>query len=154
MLNFSRARRHGLGRAGLALLLALTLVPGLSMAQAHEQREGGYTLRSSTVPSRSFDAATARNHGIEPAADRAVLNVTLMKDGAAGADNVRAQVRASVQELSGRRRAVEMRPIVANGRVSYLGAFDFLPRQVLRFEVVATPEPEGRPITLNFEETL
>ena len=149
--SLGRPLRHGL--AALALI-GLASIPRVSLAQPHEAHEAGYIVRASTVPSQSFDAATARVHGIEPSPHRAVLNVTVSRAGQKTTENVRAQVRARARELTGREHAIEMKPVVSNGMTSYIGSFDFTPRQALTFEIVATPQPGGQPIGLTFKDTL
>ena len=123
-------------------------------AQAHEKRVGAYVLRSSTVASETFAEATARAHGIDPAPTRAVLNVTVLRDSGGVLKNVRADVRASAVDMLGRPRDIPLRPIVGNGMVSYLGSFDFLPREILDFRVVARPDDGGAPITLEFRDRM
>lgn len=147
-----RAWPHVLSGPALLLVLGLALSPRESAAQPHEKRESGYVVRGSTVPSQSFDAATARAHGIEPTASRGVLNVTVSKVGQALTENLRADVRASARELTGRKHEIQMRPVVSNNMVSYIGVFEFVHRQVLTFEIVATPQQSGKPVILSFEE--
>ncbi|MEO5661499.1 MAG: hypothetical protein ABIQ90_17150, partial [Polaromonas sp.] len=67
----------------LIAALALAASTANSQAQVHETRQGDYLLRSSTVASDRIDSATARRHGIEPAASRAVLNVLVLRRGGA-----------------------------------------------------------------------
>ena len=54
-----------------------------AQAQLHETRQDGYLLRSSTAASDSINPATAANHGIQPTADTAILNVWVLGPGTA-----------------------------------------------------------------------
>lgn len=137
---------------GLALLL---LVPLPAQGQAHEVRQGAHVLRSSNVSSLSLDATTARAHGIEPAQKRAVLNVTLLEQRQGVLTNVpAAAVQATVKDLTGREREISMRRVVSNDMVSYIGEFEFLPAQTLRFEIVARPGSGGEPLKLSYEDRM
>jgi Domain of unknown function (DUF4426) len=143
--------RRCLGTLSGAVLLAASVG---AQAQAHEKRVGEYVLRSSTVATQTFDEATARAHGIDPAPTRAVINVTVSRKSAKGRQNVRADVAVSAASLTGRQHVIDMRPIVENGMVSYLGTFDFVPREVLDFTVVARPEQGDRRIKLVFRDRM
>ena len=150
-------RKHAVLIAVLRLVVALVLSLAWTQqawAQAHERRSGPFVLRSSTVASQTFSAATAKAHGIDPAPTRAVLDVVLEKTTGGHKVNVRATVQASATDLAGVRRSIEMRPAVDDGRISYVGTFDFLPREVLDFRIVATPEAGGAPITLAYRDRM
>ena len=137
------------------IALAFSLAVFQAQAQPHTERAGAYIVRSSTSPTQSFSADAARAQGITPSPTRAVLNVVVRREDGKAAENVRAQVTASMTDPAGVRRSIEMRPAVANNMVSYIGAFDFVPRQVLDFEIVAIPEgADGKPITLRFRDRM
>ena len=138
----------------LAVAALLSLGCTTAWAQAHEARSGSFVLRSSAVASQTFSASAAKAHGIKPAADRAVLNVLVERTDGGTRTNVPATVQASVTNLAGIRRNVEMRRVVGNGMVSYLGTFDFLPREVLDFRIVATPEGSAAPIELIYRDRM
>jgi hypothetical protein len=140
-------------RAFVALALSCAVVQAL--AQPHTEHAGAYVLRSSTAPTASLSAAAARAQGITPSPRRAVLNVVVRREDGRADANVRAQVTATATDPAGVRRSIEMRPAIANDMVSYIGAFDFVPRQVLEFEIVAVPEGAGgKPITLRYRDRM
>jgi len=147
------AVRFAFTRVAVALVLSLGWVQ-LAWAQAHESPSGPFVLRSSAVASESVSASTAKAHGIDPAPTRAILNVVLEETSGNGKTNVRATVNASAADLTGSKRSIAMRPAVDNGKVSYIGTFDFLPREVLDFRIVATPEAGGDPITLTYRDRM
>lgn len=121
--------------------LALAACAVSSHAQSHETRQGDYRLRSSTVASDRISPAAAAQHGIEPAASRAVLNVLVLRRSSGAEESpVAATVTASMQNLAGVRRDIALREVNENGRVSYIGSYEFLPREVIDFEVTAVPE--------------
>lgn len=123
-------------------------------AQPREARRGDLVLRSSTVASERIDAATAARHGIRPAANRAVLNVVLLRG--PKREPVAAEVTALARNLAGVRQKIEMREVRENRRVSYVGSYEFLPKEVLDIEITAKPlrPEEARPLTLSYRERM
>lgn len=157
-VSAARARgQTGFVRAGrrVGALLLCALSAGVS-AQSHEVRREGVVLRSSTVASDRIDAATARLHGIEPSPDRAVLNVVVLSAKAGDQATLPAQVSASTRNLAGVRHDIEMREVRENDRVSYIGSYSFVPREVLDFEITARPTGATRqkPVTLKYRDRM
>lgn len=137
-------------------LLAAALLVGLpaGMAQTHETTLGEYVLRSSSVLSLRINAETARLHGIEPAADRAVLNVVVLETGPAQ-KTASAEVSARRRNLAGMQESIPLREVRDGGRVSYVGSYTFLPNEVLRFQIQAVPAGhQGSPLTLEYEDRM
>jgi hypothetical protein len=137
--------------SSLLALAATTLA-----AQPHESHDNGYTLRSSTVRSTTLDPATAKAHGITPAADRAVLNVVVQRqDGPAIGNNVPAQVHATARNLTGLDREIPLRAATApNGETSYVGTYDFASREVLDFRIRARPLDADTRLELRYRERM
>lgn len=147
-LALHAARR--LGAFGVLLAFAAA-----AAAQPQTRDFGPYTLRSSTTASDNIAPETARKHGIEPDPRRAVLNVTVLVDGAPGAERtVPAEVQATARTLSGKPRPIEMREVDAGGYVSYIGSYEFVPREVLEFEITARPEGSDQVLSMRYEERL
>lgn len=140
----------------LVLGLLLSFVAAGASAQSHEVQHGEVVLRSSTVASDRIDPATARQHGIEPSPDRAVLNVILLSAGPGSPKTLPARVSASTRNLAGVRNEIEMREVREKGRVSYIGSYAFAPREVLDFEVTALPAGAAgqAPVTLRYRERM
>ena len=140
----------------LIAALALAVCTTSSQAQVHETRQGDHVLRSSTVASDSIDPATAARHKIEPAASRAVLNVLVLSRGGAADTPGTAAVTATMRNLAGVRRDIGLREVSENGRVSYVGSYEFLPREVIDFQITALPagvQPD-RMLKLNYRERM
>lgn len=149
--------KHGLRLARSVLVLACVAVGSAgALAQPHEAHADGYTLRSSTVRSTAISTSTALAHGIEPARNRAILNVVVQRQGGpAIGNNVPAAVQALVRNLAGMEREVPMRRAKApNGEMSYVGTFDFASREVLDFRVRARPQGAERDIELVYRERM
>lgn len=156
-LSAAGARRFlPLGAGPLALALALSMLAPSASAQAHQVQRGDLVLRSSSVASDRIDATTAKRHGIEPSPRRAVLNVVVLSAGHGGRKTFPAQVSASTRSLAGVRQEIEMREVRENDRVSYVGSYQFAPREVLDFEIRAVPTASDRqsPLTLRYRERM
>lgn len=145
MLDTRFANRYRTPGSILAAAVLLATAQS-SLAQSHEVRRGDFTLRSSTVSSERIDPATAARHGIEPSPKTAVLNVVILR-GNKG-ETVPAEVSATARSLAGVRQEIGLREVRENGRVSYLGSYHVLPREVMDLEVKAKPLPAGEAPTL------
>jgi Domain of unknown function (DUF4426) len=123
-------------------------------AQVQEARQGDLLLRSSTVASDRIDPATASAHGIDPSPTRGVLNVVVLneRDG----QTLKAQVKATSVNLAGVTQDIPMREVRAEGRVAYMGSYEFLPREVVDFEIHAQPlkPADAPPLVLRYRERM
>ncbi len=136
---------HAMLLAGMAFAAA---------AQPHEVSRDDLVLRSSTVASERIDPAAAARHGIERSPTRAVLNVVLLRG--PKRETIAAQVTASSRNLAGVRRQIDLKEVRENERVSYVGSYEFLPKEVIDFEITAKPlRPEqSRPLKLSYRERM
>jgi hypothetical protein len=137
----------------LALACATSLA---AHAQPHEATRANLVLRASTVVSTAIDPAAARRDRIDPAPDRALLNVTLLRRSPGGAETTqRAKVSAARRDLAGITQRIRMRAVTENGRTSYLGVYEFLPREVVRIDVRAVPQGrQEAALRLTFRERM
>lgn len=150
------APRERLQRAWLPVLFAgaILLATAQANAQPHQVVRDGYALRASTVVSTALDPQTARSHGIEREPGRGVLNVMVEK-ATAPRENVPAEVTAVARNLAGMEREVPMREARApNGMVSYIGGYEFAPREVLDFIITARPRGHPDELSLEFRDRL
>ncbi len=120
-------------------------------AQAHQSTSGPCTLRSSTVDSGSIAVSIAAKRGFSPAADLAIVNVTVTCKGRRGNGTVAANIDVTRADLAGTKEPVEMHVDRQNGYVSYYGTYRHLPGQVVRLAVAATPEGGSPRITLAYQ---
>ncbi|WP_332743008.1 DUF4426 domain-containing protein [Hydrogenophaga sp.] len=141
-------------RTPAVAVLACTVWSAVALAQPHAVRHGLFTLSSSVVNTQSISAETARQHGIEPSEQRAVLNVVVFRDVDGVQWPIRAAVSATRTTLLGVQRDVELRQVEDQGRVSYVGTFEFVPREVLDFSVTARIDPASPLLELSFRERM
>lgn len=125
-----------------------------ALAQPHAVRHGDFAMHSSVVNSQSISAEAAREHGIAPAENVGVLNVVVLRDIEGVQWPIRAAVSATRTTLSGVQRDIELRPVEAEGRVSYAGSFEFVPREVLDFKVTARINPGSPLLQLSYRERM
>lgn len=132
----------------------LILLAQLANAQAeHVIQAGSYTLRASALNSEFIPSSVAKEHNIDRAPDRGVMNVVVLRKNAGGKDaTVPAEVIAYQRNLIGQRETIEMRPVKQNDRITYLGTFDFDSPSNLHFIIEAKPQGSDENITLEFEE--
>jgi hypothetical protein len=139
-----------------SFLIALTSVVcftagSAARAQAHQSTSGPCTLQSSTVDSGSIAVSIAAKRGFSPAADLAIVDVTVTCKGRPGNGTVAADIEVSRADLVGTREPVEMHVHRMNGYVSYYGTYRHLPGQVVRLAVAAAPGGGSPRITLAYQ---
>jgi hypothetical protein len=140
--------------ATAALFLHLAVVAPRAAAQAHIQAAEDHILRASTVSASNLSDEMRNEYGIPLAANTAVLNVTVQRKTDGAPRNVPARLEVQARNLYGMETGVEMRKVVANGLVSYLGTYEFLPRETLDFRITAHPEGTQQSVTLEFRDRL
>lgn len=156
--GWRRTARLGAGAPGLALALVAALAVGQAPARdsslepaTGERRIDGYVVRWNTTVTGFLPRQAVETHGLRPSG-RGVLNVVVLREAAAGAppETVAADVSARVRNLRGQIQRLDMRPIEANDRISYLGTFEVDDRDQLRFELQVHP-PGGATLPIAFE---
>jgi hypothetical protein len=137
--------------AVLALLAATLQV---AFAQSHIEERGDHVLRASTVSASNLPDAMREEHSIPTDPNTAVLNVVVQRKADGATRNVPARIEVEARNTLGAPTPVEMREVVANGMVSYLGVYSFLPREVLDFRITAQPKGSDETVTLEFRDRL
>jgi len=140
--------------AATTVLVCLAVAALPSKAQPIVETSGNYVLRASTVSAANLPDAMRKKHGIPTASNTAVLNVTVQYTSDGVLRNIPARLEVRARNLLGVETGVDMRGVVANDMVSYMGSYRFLPREVLDFQITAYPEGVQRPITLQFRDRL
>jgi hypothetical protein len=111
-----------------------------------------YKLQASALRSRMLPAPAAERHGIDVAADRGILNVVVMKEQDGKQVTVPAEITAITINLLRQTEPIEMRKVIENEHVSYIGSFAYQPLRNLRFVINALPQGGVDPIALEFED--
>lgn len=153
-LAWSGMRRRTVGWAIRCAFLLFVCSAPPALAQPHEQQFGDYVVRASTTSALSLPTVVREQHRIPSTGQHAVLNVIVQDRGDRGLVNGRASIVVRAHNLMGNPTSIEMREVVENGFVSYLGVYEFLPREVLDFTVTVTPAGSTRELVLKFRDRL
>jgi hypothetical protein len=104
------------------------------------------------MPSTQLTPEIATRYGITRSANRALLNVSVMKGPrAATAVAVTARIDATAINGAGQRQALNLREVRDRGAIYYLGEARIEERDDLVFELVVTPEG-GAPINARYRQ--
>ncbi|SEA78394.1 DUF4426 domain-containing protein [Alkalimonas amylolytica] len=115
----------------------------------------GYTLRANVIGTGELDESMARRYGIEQAADLAMLNLVILDTRSEQQPaTVWGEVTVQHQSLIGHVSTVEMRPVEADGYVSFVGTLDTSSERIFQFEVQVIPAGSDKPLQMNFEVRL
>ncbi len=132
----------------LSMLLLIALSQ-LALAE-NSTRTGGYTIHHNALTTDSLPAQVATAYRIQRSKNRALLNVSVIRDepGSMGTP-VRAQIRAVAKNLFGQIRVIEMREIVEDKAIYYIADFPVAHREMLNFEFEVMPEGGRYPLQAN-----
>jgi hypothetical protein len=104
------------------------------------------------MPSTQLTPEIATRYGITRSANRALLNVSVMKGPrAATAVAVTARIEATAINSAGQRQALNLREVRDRGAIYYLGEARIEERDDIVFELVVTPEG-GTPINARYAQ--
>jgi hypothetical protein len=110
---------------------------------------GPWTLYYNALPATDLAPAMAEAYGVRPDRGRAVVSVSLVRDGDARAA-AGATVAIEARTLIGQDRPVVVRRVQAQGIDSWLGELDVGAREELVFTVRARPADASEPLVATF----
>lgn len=143
-LAFSVAAPQAAARAAPA---SVTYSSGLNSTQS-----GEYTVHYNAIPSTLLTPEIATRYGITRSANRALLNISVMKGPrAAEAVAVPARIEAAATNLNGQRQALNLREVRDRGAIYYLGEARIEERDTLDFDLVVTPE-DAPSVTVRYRQ--
>lgn len=139
----------------ILLLLPLMLLGG-RLAQAEQMvRFAEYELHYNVTPSRLLTAPTAARLGIVQAPNRALINVTVLKQQADGrTQSVTSQVQGQARNLMGQSTPLQFRTVIESDQPSAIAELRFDDEEVFHFELEVTPAGGGRSYPLRFDQQL
>jgi len=142
--------RHVLAAAALSLALSAFL-PTASAERF--QDFGDYVVHYNALTTDFLTPQVARAYGIRRSRSRALLTVSVMRRGLAGATMpVAARVRAQAVNLSGQLRRIPMREVREENAIYYLGEFRLSGSETLDFTLEVRPEGADRPLAVRFRQ--
>jgi hypothetical protein len=116
-------------------------------------RQGDVTVHYNALPSLALSPAIAARHGITRSANRAVLNVAVVRGPrAAESVPVTARIDATARNASGEAQPLHLREVREGGAIYYLGEARIEESDTLDFDLRVHPEA-GRTITLRYRQT-
>ena len=144
------AHKIGVLIAAIVLLLILLLVPRHGRGQSM-QDIGDYVVRYSAIATEHLAPAMAAKYGISRAHDRGLLNIAVEQKNS-HSRMVRADVSATVSDLTGHQQAVEFKETEEAGQFDYLGQFTFSGSGSYLFTVKVIPPGGTRAHLVKFNQ--
>ena len=142
------AHKVSVALIAIALMLFLLLVPRHGRGQS-TQDLGDYIVHYSAISSQQLPADAAAQYGIDRAGNRGLLNVAVeAKRGDAAM--VRANVSATVSDLTGHSEPVRFHETNENSAFDYLGEFPLNGSGSYLFTVNVTPPGAARAYVVRF----
>ena len=123
----------------LTFLLLFTISPAL-LAE-NSTKADGYTIHHNAMTTTTLSPAIAKTYGITRSGNRGMINISLIKDkqGTMGA-STQARVEVVLKRLIGRKDKVEMREIIEDNAIYYIGVFSVVNGEKIPFEISVTPK--------------
>ena len=136
-----------------AIVASLALLLTLPASAENAQDFGDYVVHFNALTTDNLPPSVTREYGITRSKNRAMLNVTVLKKvlGTTG-QPVSAKVGATVSNLTGQQRDIELREIREGSAIYYIGEFGVNHEENLDFSVVALPEGHDRPLRVQFQQ--
>ena len=143
--------RKPLTVAALALASALAAAPAL----CDSTRAGDFTVHATAFSSESLSPEIARRIGLTRAGNRAVLNVSVVKEqaGTLGVSST-ALVEAWIVKPEGMQGRIPMREIRDGNAVAYLGEFPLESPATVDFEIQVRPAGASEIPTIRLSQEL
>ena len=129
------------------------IVVSPSLPAQSTQDFGNYVVRCNAISTMQLPAAMTKQYGIERAARRGLLNVSVESKTAEG-HTVNAVVTAQVGDLTGHDKPVVIRETSENGDIDYLGEFPIDGSGTYVFTVKVSPSGQTPPFVVKFTQDL
>jgi len=123
--------------------------PRAQEAAASSVSAGGHTVHFSAQLTDQLPPEVARQYNIVRSKNRAMLNVSVIRDN--DATPVTAQVTVRTVNLTGQLKNVNMRKIEEQEAIYYIGEIPVANSETLVFDILVTPEGESDSIEVRFK---
>lgn len=138
-----------------SLVAALLLCAAAAAAGEQVRRIDGYEIHYNAFRADFLPAAMSAKHGLTRAADRALLNVTVLRPRSdATLEAIEAEVSATVARDGASPVEVRLRPVREPGSVSYIGSFRLDGDDAYRFELTVKPFGASRAHVVRFRQVV
>jgi hypothetical protein len=134
---------------------ALLLLAAGAAGAEQVRRVEGHEIHYNAFRADFLPASVAKQHGLTRAADRGLLNVTVLRPRSdATLESIEASVHAFVSRRGEARSEVRMRPVREPGSVSYMGAFRIEGEAPYDFELRVQPFGAARSEKIRFRQAV
>ena len=114
---------------------------------------GDYVLHFNALTTDQLTAEVASNYGIPRSKSTAMLNITIIrKEPGTLGQAVTGTVTTKTTNLTGQLKNLELRPLTVGDAIYYVGSLQVADREVLVFDIEATPDGETSPMTVRFQQ--
>lgn len=137
---------------GALVALAALLVPFAAQADRF-QRFGPYSVHYIAFNTTELDKDVARRYGINRSAQRAFLNISVLKDAKVGLPKgVPAKLSGTATNIIEQQRELEFREFREGEAVYYIATLQITDDELYRFRIQVQPVGESVPFELKFEQ--
>jgi len=121
------------------------LVLSTTLIAENSTKIPGYTIHHNALLTSDLHADVAKSYNIRRSTNRAMLNVSIIKDvaGTTG-ESVTAKVTATGKNTRGQIRTISMREIKETGAIYYIGDFLVENQETVAFTIQVTPDGESK----------
>jgi hypothetical protein len=132
-----------------SLLVALS---GASFAE-NSQDFGDYVVHFNALNTTHLPPGATREYGIKRSKNRGLVNIAVLHKtlGTAGKP-VSAGLNAEATNLTGQKRAINLREVREGPAIYYIGDFPITHEETLRFKVSVKPEGQPETYEVNFKQ--
>ena len=140
----------------IAQLLCLVSVLAISTAQAEQfETYGDYEIHYIAFSSELLQPETAQQYELERARNRAVLNISVLKTAASGANTaINAAVRGSFTNLAQQKQTLDFKRVTEGKAIYDLASLRYTNREILRFDIEFQPDASQPVRKLTFNQQL
>ncbi|HHJ14705.1 MAG TPA: DUF4426 domain-containing protein [Gammaproteobacteria bacterium] len=125
----------------LTSLLGLLLwISGPAQAE-NSQDFGNYVVHFNALNTNHLPPSVTREYGLKRSKNRGMLNIAVLRKamGTPG-EPVEAEVHATAANLTGQKRAIELREVREGTAIYYIGDFPIANEETLRFSIKVKPK--------------
>ena len=147
-----RAKSHPNLLALIALPILLLLSISVLAEDGNMIEVGDIRVHYNALPTRLLTPEVARQYGITRSANRALLNVSVLKSENGSSHGTPATVKASATNLNGQRQELRVMEVREADAVYYLAEARFQDRETLAFDLEVTPQGSTETIRARFQQ--
>ncbi len=125
----------------------------VSAASAQVEQINDHVIHYNTLNTSLLTPDVARSYGIQRSANRALLNIAVLREDDQGLNiPVTASVSAVAVNLAGQRRVLDMQEIRDQDAIYYIGTFRIHDQEHLNFQIQVQPEGARRSHQFTFRQ--